>query len=49
MTSLSKIPSDFSTPKVRDSFVSKFVYEAGAQAIPEEDEEQVQLGITFDT
>lgn len=27
MTSLSKIPSDFATPKVRDSFVSKFVYE----------------------
>lgn len=27
MTSLSKIPSDFSTPKVRDSFVTKFVYE----------------------
>lgn len=27
MTSLSKIPSDYSTPKVRDSFVSRFVYE----------------------
>ena len=24
---LHRIPSDFSTPKVRDSFVSKFVYE----------------------
>ena len=27
MTKLSKIPSDFPTPKVRDSFVTKFVYE----------------------
>jgi hypothetical protein len=29
MTRLHKIPSDYSTPKVRDSFVSKFVYDAG--------------------
>ena len=36
MTSLSKIPSDFATPKVRDSFVSKFVYET------EEDREESQ-------
>ncbi len=27
MTSLSKVPSDYATPKVRDSFVAKFVYE----------------------
>ena len=27
MTRLQKLPSDFATPKVRDSFVSKFVYE----------------------
>ncbi|QQP31704.1 Sodium leak channel non-selective protein [Caligus rogercresseyi] len=27
MTRLHRIPSDFATPKVRDSFVSKFVYE----------------------
>ena len=30
MTSLSKIPSDFATPKVRDSFVTKFVYDPEA-------------------
>ena len=28
MTRLNKIPSDYTTPKVRDSFVSKFVYES---------------------
>ena len=28
MTRLHKIPSDYTTPKVRDSFVSKFVYES---------------------
>ena len=27
MTRLHRIPSDFCTPKVRDSFVSKFVYD----------------------
>jgi hypothetical protein len=27
MTRLNRIPSDFATPKVRDSFVSKFVYD----------------------
>ena len=27
MTRLHRVPSDFATPKVRDSFVSKFVYE----------------------
>jgi hypothetical protein len=27
MTRLHRVPSDFATPKVRDSFVSKFVYD----------------------
>ncbi len=36
MTRLNRIPSDFATPKVRDSFVSKFVYDT------EEKEEVVE-------
>lgn len=31
MTRLHRIPSDFSTPKVRDSFVTKFVYDTKEQ------------------
>ena len=38
MTRLHRVPSDFATPKVRDSFVSKFVYET----------EEDQVNYTFD-
>ena len=36
MTRLHRIPSDFCTPKVRDSFVSKFVYDT-ADGVPEDE------------
>ncbi len=38
MTRLHRVPSDFATPKVRDSFVSKFVYET--------EEDQVKVVLT---
>ena len=40
---LHRIPSDFSTPKVRDSFVSKFVYETEDAA---EDDDDPDVGIS---
>ncbi len=39
MTRLHKIPSDYSTPKVRDSFVSKFVYDTADAVSGDECEE----------
>ena len=42
MTRLHRIPSDFCTPKVRDSFVSKFVYETEDAQDQEEDSSVVQ-------
>ena len=45
MTRLQKLPSDFATPKVRDSFVSKFVYEPEAADQQEQVEEEGPVGI----
>ena len=42
---LHRIPSDFSTPKVRDSFVSKFVYETEDA----EDDDDPDVGISGST
>ena len=44
MTRLHRIPSDFATPKVRDSFVSKFVYDTEDQQ-EVEDEPSIPCGV----
>jgi hypothetical protein len=45
MTRLNRIPSDFATPKVRDSFVSKFVYDTEEQDETMEEEAPIVQGV----
>ncbi|CAB4070472.1 NALCN [Lepeophtheirus salmonis] len=49
MTRLHRIPSDFATPKVRDSFVSKFVYEADEAQDDADEENSVAQNNNNDT
>ena len=46
MTRLNRIPSDFATPKVRDSFVSKFVYDTEEKEDVLEEEAPAQGNLT---